>query len=620
MANLSNINGKFVVEQTTGFVGIGTTDPAYLLHVNSSDVTNGTRIIIENTNGSGKKYGLLSDNTGVFTVRDITAGADRFSISTLGNATFAGDVIIAEASNKGQLFFGTANTDYEIKGGGNYGYLSLNAPILRFDTGGTERMRIDSSGNVGINTDSPSDLYADQLVVECSSSENGITILSNSTTDNNYLMFADGTTGDDRFRGQISYNHQTNFMAFAVNASNKMYIQENGNVGIGRSALLNNALTVTKTDANSNFYETLAAIEICNSNANVGKWRALNFKVGAGNYSETLAGIYCQYEAFSTNVTGNMVFATREANSTNPTERMRIDSSGNSTFAGNVNISSPGDLYINSGTSYNNKGSIFMSNQRTEIVSDIVNLTANGDTSLNFKTRSGGATASALFIDEFRNVGIGTDSPAAKLHVSGTSTQLMLETPNTTNDIDFRFRENGTNKWNMRYQNSTNDLQFLNQTGTAFVQLELSANGNVGIGTDSPNRKLTISDSVGSNYLVSAKWYKGASNFSNPFIVIVSNFTNTSSYPQIIIKINLIGHGISANRAQFTESICTYDLTNGDLQQTNISHKTVGTSAVAAGVFSVSGTSIGFTPLRQTNYDQFKIEADIQSYSATFDY
>ena len=66
MANLSNINGKFVVEQTTGFVGIGTTDPAYLLHVNSSDVTNGTRIIIENTNGSGKKYGLISDNTGVF--------------------------------------------------------------------------------------------------------------------------------------------------------------------------------------------------------------------------------------------------------------------------------------------------------------------------------------------------------------------------------------------------------------------------------------------------------------------------------------------------------------------------------------------------------------------------
>ena len=31
MANLSNINGKFVVEQTTGFVGIGTTAPGFLI-------------------------------------------------------------------------------------------------------------------------------------------------------------------------------------------------------------------------------------------------------------------------------------------------------------------------------------------------------------------------------------------------------------------------------------------------------------------------------------------------------------------------------------------------------------------------------------------------------------
>ena len=62
-----------------------------------------------------------------------------------GDLTIAGDVYIAEATNKGQLFFGTANTDYEIKGGGNYGYLSLNAPILRFYTAGTQRMHISAS-------------------------------------------------------------------------------------------------------------------------------------------------------------------------------------------------------------------------------------------------------------------------------------------------------------------------------------------------------------------------------------------------------------------------------------------------------------------------------------------
>ena len=403
------------------------------------------------------------------------------------------------------------------------------------------------------------------------------------------------------------------------------------------------------------------------------------------------------------------------------TERMRITSGGDIEVQG-------GDIFLNSGTSYNDKGVVYLSNERTAIISDIVNATANGDTSLDFQTRSGGSRSSAMFIDEFKRVGIGTTSPQTQLHInedaSNSYAVLRLEgsnrggaiemfnqtsypvsriltdqsgntyfstsgafasttlstkmtiltggdvgigttTPsgklevngnnyNTNSLTTFTLRDLGNNYsdgdnsidivmrsryWSGDANTSQNSkirhlkdngngstgtmLQFGTTTegsGDASTKMTIKANGNVGIGTVSPNRKLTISDGTTNNYLVSAKWYKGASSFSNPFIVIVSNFTNTSSYPQIIIKINLIGHGISANRAQFTEAICTYDLTNGDLQQTTISHKTVGSNAVSAGVFSVSGTSIGFTPLRQTNYDQFKIEADIQSYSATFDY
>jgi len=102
-------------------------------HFNSSD-SNATL----STTGAGNVF--LRPNG-----KSVTTG--QMKLDSSGNATFAGDVKIAEATNKGQLFFGTADTNYEIKGGGNYGYLSLNAPILRFDTGGTERMRIDTSGN-----------------------------------------------------------------------------------------------------------------------------------------------------------------------------------------------------------------------------------------------------------------------------------------------------------------------------------------------------------------------------------------------------------------------------------------------------------------------------------------
>jgi len=111
------------------------------------------------------------------------------------------------------------------------------------------------------------------------------------------------------------------------------------------------------------------------------------------------------YEAYS-DANGNYIIYDQDAND----NRFVINTSGNATFAGNVNISSPGDLYINSGTSYNNVGSVFLSNQRTEINSIIVDGTAQGDTAINFKTRSAGSTASAMFIDEFRRVGIGTSS------------------------------------------------------------------------------------------------------------------------------------------------------------------------------------------------------------------
>ena len=123
----------------------------------------------------------------------------------------------------------------------------------------------------------------------------------------------------------------------------------------------------------------------------------------------------------------------------------------------------------------------------------------NGGSALTFMTQTGGsAVVEQMRIDKVGNVGIGEDSPAAKLHVSGTSTQLMLETPNSTNDIDFRFRENGTNKWNIRYQNATEDLQILNQIGPTIVQMHFGSNpAKVGIGNVNPTGRLTVEDDNG---------------------------------------------------------------------------------------------------------------------------
>jgi hypothetical protein len=73
-----------------------------------------------------------------------------------------------------------------------------------------------NSGNVGINTSSPHSYYAKKLVVDCGTDgQNGITIKS-STTGAGMFAFADGTSGSDRYRGYINYNHANDSMTLGT--------------------------------------------------------------------------------------------------------------------------------------------------------------------------------------------------------------------------------------------------------------------------------------------------------------------------------------------------------------------------------------------------------------------
>jgi hypothetical protein len=156
-----------------------------------------------------------------------TVGNSKFTVQ--GNATV--QLFDSTGGNQADLDFPSADV-FRIRT--YYG----SGSTLTFATnpnggGNTERMRIDSSGRVGIGITSPSSYYSNNLVVGASD-QGGITIANSSTTGENLLAFADGASGADRYTGFIGYIHTNNAMRFATNGgTERMRINSSGVLLVG---------------------------------------------------------------------------------------------------------------------------------------------------------------------------------------------------------------------------------------------------------------------------------------------------------------------------------------------------------------------------------------------------
>ena len=230
---------------SSGNVGIGVT-PTYKLDVGGSSAvlrvkeTSGTDVRIV-SGGSIGYIGTYTDHE----LRLLTNGTEKLTISNggdvgigitptskltlLGTSTAASNtpsdaIVDIRGTSTAHLLMGVANVS-------PYGAWintdSTTQPLVLMGTG----------GNVGIGTDNPSLYYsgADNLVVKQASGAGGISVVTDTSSEGS-LYFADGTSGDEQYRGGIAYNHSSDNLLLVSGGAAKLTITSTGAIAVGSSS------------------------------------------------------------------------------------------------------------------------------------------------------------------------------------------------------------------------------------------------------------------------------------------------------------------------------------------------------------------------------------------------
>ena len=155
-------------------------------------------------------------------------GSDDVRLRFLRGSTFKGGIQVPTST--GDMISGAAIDDLAIRSQAN----------MLFSAGGnTERMRIDSTGNVGIGTDSPN------ANLEITQSGNNVGLLvagggynytakfESVDAEANIIIEDSNSTNDGNMIGVA-----TNDMYFITDTAERMRIDSSGNVGIGTSAIM----------------------------------------------------------------------------------------------------------------------------------------------------------------------------------------------------------------------------------------------------------------------------------------------------------------------------------------------------------------------------------------------
>ena len=497
---------------------------------------------ISGTSNSAVGVNALAANTG--------SSNSAVGVNALQNNTGSTNIGIGSGAGSA-LTTGSNNTII----GSVPGTAGLSDTVI-IAAGSNERMRITSSGNMGVNTSAPQGkidslvnfgtLPNVNFVATSESSAQGLVAgysfrsTFQNTADNGVRRSADIWSG---FNGGA---WATEYLAFGVGigtggndggirTTERMRIDGSGNVGIGTISP-NSRLNVAYSSTSTSGYYNGVRESLQNTSATAGNFGALSFTTAAGNDAAAIWTVFNSHTASA--ASGDLIFGTANAASV-ATERMRIDSSGNvgiGAVPGNVklnisgNSSVTGNFLVLDDTATTARNGVRFRFQSAGIAhwnmgipADVDAFTING---------WAGATQPEYFRIMSNGIAMFT-APNSVVYSSATAGYGAFYSRGSATNVSYHFFGNDTSGELGRITVDNSAAMYFSNTNSAAERMRIDPSGNVGIGTGSPLGLLDVNKFVTHSYTYTSKayaattWYRfftfAASNQGQQATIILRN-------------------------------------------------------------------------------------------------